>query len=179
MQSNDTVSDIMVRAIRTVFEAMGTPPSPRTVLGILFAADVIALGAVIGVAAATVGLLAVGIDVTGPVVVSMDAAAVVFSEVGAYLVGASALYTVLYLAVGVMATATIVRCCVFRAQAVQATQVLSCVLSRLVRAWLHRASFCIRFQIPTYLLRCAGKGRDADHLVTGWSAALHPTLAYE
>ena len=172
----------MVRAIRTVFEAMGTPPSPRTVLGILFAADVIALGAVIGVAAATVGLLAVGIDVTGPVAAYMNTAADMLTAFGAYLVGASALYTFLYLAVGVIAAATVARCCfagVFRAQAVQATEVLSCVLSRLARAWLHRASFFIRFLIPTYLLRCAGKGRDADHLATGWSAALHPSLAYE
>ena len=172
----------MVRATRTVFEAMGTPPSPRTVLGILFAADVIALGAVIGVAAATVGLLAVGIDATELVAAYMNTAADVLTVFGAYLIGASALYTCLYLAAGVMAAATVTRCCfagVFRAQAVQATQVLSCVLGGMVGAWHHRGPPFIGFLVPTYLLRCAGKGRDADHLAIGWSAALHPSLAYE
>ena len=89
-----------VRQIARIFGSVSGLPTPRTLLGVLLAADFIALGAAIIVVAATASLLAFGIDFTWLVASYLNTGADVLSSVSTYLAGGWALYTYLYLAAG-------------------------------------------------------------------------------
>ena len=170
---------MMIRPTASRFESVSSPPSPRTILGVFLAADLIALGAVIIVVAATASLLAIGIDFTRLVASYVNAGSDVLSSVSTYLVGGWALYTYLYLAAGLMAAATVTHFCCVGAFWTQVSQVLPCVLRRMAQAWHDRYPSSVPFLVPRDLLSCAADDRNPDHLASGWSAQLHPSLTYE